>query len=263
MSDNHQFPPSGIFSLFSLAGKHALITGGGSGIGRLIAETLAAAGAKVVVVGRQLEKLQVVTEAITASGGAANSEVFDVTELDSISSFVETVNARYGAVDILVNGVGNNPRLPIADISPDKWRKEIDTNLSSAFFFSQAVAPAMLENGWGRILNIASLQCRLAFTNGAVYGAAKGGIGQLTRAMAQEWSDKGINANALAPGFFPTALTAGVLSGAGADALAARTAIGRNGDLRDLRGAALFLSSPASDYITGQVLFVDGGFSAV
>ena len=251
--------------IFSLTDRHALITGGGSGIGRLIAETLAAAGAKITIAGRRRSKLDSTVAALSAGGADAAGVCCDVTDLDALASFAVEVSDTRGAIDILVNGAGDNPRLPIADITPQKWREVIDTNLSSAFFTAQAVAPQMAARGWGRILNIASLQCRLAFPDGAVYGAGKGGIAQLTRAMAREWSGQGINANAIAPGFFPTAMTAPVLADNpdSADRLAARTAIGRNGELADLRGAVLLLTTSASDYITGQTLFIDGGFTAV
>lgn len=251
--------------LFSLRGRHALVTGGGSGIGQLIAGTLAAAGARVTLAGRRRDKLEAAADAINQRGGDAAGRCCDVTDLPAIAPFVSKVADERGDIDILVNGAGDNPRLPMAEITPDKWRALLDVNLSSAFFAAQAAAPAMAARGWGRILNIASLQCRLAFANGAPYGAGKAGIAQLTRAQAREWSAQGVNSNAIAPGFFPTALTAAVMeqNPASAEALAARTAIGRNGELADLRGVALLLASAASDYITGQVIFVDGGFTAV
>lgn len=252
--------------LFSLRTRHALITGGGSGIGKLIAETLAQAGAKVTLVGRRQEVLDAAAAEISAAHKAdAAAMPGDMTDLPAIAPFMQQVAQARGAVDILVNAAGDNPRLPIAEVTPEQWRQTLDVNLSSAFFAAQALAPPMAQRGWGRILNVASLQCRLAFANGAAYGAGKGGIAQLTRAMAQEWSAAGVNANAIAPGFFPTAMTAPVLAENPQSAahLAARTAIGRNGTLEDLRGAVLLFATPASDYITGQVLFIDGGFTAI
>ncbi len=254
--------------LFSLRGRHALIIGGGSGIGKLTAETLAAAGAKITIVGRRQAVLDAAVSELTATGAATTdiaAASCDITELEAIPDFIAEVTHTRGAIDILVNGAGDNPRLPMAEVTPQKWRQLLDVNLSFAFFTAQATAPAMASRGWGKIINIASLQSNLAFKNGAPYGAGKGGIAQLTRAQAREWSAQGVTVNAIAPGFFPTALTQAVIADNpdSARQLAARTAIGRNGELNDLRGAVLLLATPASDYITGQVLFVDGGFTAV
>ena len=148
-------------------------------------------------------------------------------------------------------------------MTPESWQTTLNINLSMPFFLAQALVPGMREKGWGRIINIASLQSARAFPNGIAYGASKGGVAQLTRAMAEAWSAHGITCNALAPGFFPTELTAAVFGDPTvASANAQRTCIGRNGRLEDLAGPAIFLASPASDYVTGQILFVDGGFTA-
>lgn len=266
--------------LFALSGKHAVITGGGSGIGLTISEALAAAGARVTILGRRAEALtQAVAriaaqansataadanaKAATDSASAPQSYACDVTELDALQEHAAALTAAHGAPDILVNAAGWRTRQAASDITPAVWRATLDTNLSAPFFLARAFAPAMCERGWGRILNIASLQSRLAFEGGIAYGASKGGVAQLTRAMAVEWSAHGVNANAIAPGFFPTAMTASLFDDADTEAaLAARTALGRNGRLADLRGAAVFLCAPASDYISGQILYVDGGFTA-
>ncbi|RPH62280.1 MAG: SDR family oxidoreductase, partial [Burkholderiales bacterium] len=169
----------------------------------------------------------------------------------------------FGAPDILVNAAGVNIRRPMADIVGSDWDTTLAINLAAPFFLAQRLAPAMIDKGWGRIINIASLQAVRAFGQSGPYGASKGGIAQLTRAQAEAWSRDGVNANAIAPGFFDTPLTAPVFGdSARAQAMAERTFVGRNGRMDDLSGAALFLASPASDYVTGQVLFVDGGFSA-
>ncbi|MCK5273849.1 MAG: SDR family oxidoreductase, partial [Alphaproteobacteria bacterium] len=150
-----------------------------------------------------------------------------------------------------------------ADVTPESWNRTLAINLTTPFFLSRALVPAMKEKGRGRIVNIASLQTVRAMPGGIAYGASKGGVGQLTRAMTEEWSRFGITCNAIAPGFFPTELTAPVYEDQGRlDALAAQTAMGRNGELNDLDGLAVFLSAPASDYITGQIVFIDGGFTA-
>lgn len=248
--------------LFALDGKHAVVTGGGSGVGFAIGEALAAVGARLTLVGRRAETLAQAAARIANAGGTAQIHACDLTIIEALDQQAAMLAEAHGAPDILVNAAGWRSREAAADISPAVWRATIDTNLSAPFFLARALAPAMCKRGWGRILNIASLQSRLAFDGGIAYGAAKGGVAQLTRAMAVEWSAHGVNANAIAPGFFPTAMTAPLFDDADtAAALAARTAIGRNGKLTDLAGAAVFLCAPASDYITGQILYLDGGFS--
>ena len=164
---------------------------------------------------------------------------------------------------IQVNAAGINPRQSADDVTPQSWNQTIQLNLSTPFFFAQALVPGMKAAGYGRIINIASLQSVRAFPDGIAYGASKGGVCQLTRAMAEAWSSDGITCNAIAPGFFPTELTAPVFDDNERRGWAAdQTAIGRNGELKDLAGISVFLASPASDYITGQTIFVDGGFTA-
>lgn len=167
-------------------------------------------------------------------------------------------------VDILINAAGINLRQAFAEVTPESWNQQLALNLGAPFFLSQALAPAMASRGWGRIIKIASLQGSRAFANGAPYGAGKGSVVQLTRAIAQAWSNQGVTCNAIGPGYFPTALTAPVINDPALVALhAVRTAIGRNGELQVLHGATVFLSSNASAYITGQTLMVDGGYTAL
>jgi NAD(P)-dependent dehydrogenase (short-subunit alcohol dehydrogenase family) len=244
--------------LFSLEGRTALITGGGSGIGRAIAEALSDAGAEILLAGRRPDPLQAALGTRQGAWFAA-----DVATGDGIAALSGWALARDNAPDIVVNAAGINLREPAEAITPESWDKTLDINLKAPFFLARALVEPMRDKGWGRIINIASLQSARAFENGLAYGASKGGVTQLTRAMAEAWSRHGINANALAPGFFPTELTGAVFADrARAERLAAQTAIGRNGELADLAGPALFLASPASDYVTGQVLYVDGGFTA-
>ena len=243
---------------FSLAGRTALVTGGGSGIGQAIAEALSDAGATIILLGRREDRLR------AALGERAGDVLaLDLLAGDAPAAAAATLAERGAAPDILVNAAGANPRLPADTMPRAAWDETLALNLSVPFFMAQALVPGMRARGWGRILNIASLQSVRAFANGIAYGAAKGGVAQLTRAMAEAWSRDGITANALAPGFFPTELTAPVFAD---DALAAhharQTAIGRNGRLEDLAGPAVFLCSEASGYVTGQVLFVDGGYTA-
>ncbi len=187
----------------------------------------------------------------------------DLADRAALPAAIERVTGCFGAPDILVNAAGINPRRPIDALTASEWDATLEINLSVPFFLAQRLAPAMCERGWGRIINLASLQSVRAFTDGAPYGASKGGVMQLTRALAQAWSSRGVTCNAIAPGFFPTELTAPVFADpTSAGAMAARTMIGRNGALDDLRGTLVYLASRASDYVTGQTLFVDGGFTA-
>ncbi|MEO9150039.1 MAG: SDR family oxidoreductase, partial [Burkholderiaceae bacterium] len=180
-----------------------------------------------------------------------------------LHALAKDAEARLGSVDILVNAAGVNLREPFAEVTPESWQTQIALHLSAPFFMTQALAPGMKHRGWGRIINIASLQSTRAFANSAPYGAGKGGVVQLTRAIAQEWSCFGITCNAIGPGFFPTALTAAVFDNPElAQRNAEQTCVGRNGELTDLYGVTLFLASDASAYITGQTLMVDGGFTA-
>ncbi|MEP3297477.1 MAG: SDR family oxidoreductase [Pseudoruegeria sp.] len=247
-------------ALFDLSGKVACITGASSGLGRRAAIALAAAGASVVGIARRAEALDSLCAEI---GPKAARVVADVATRDSHAQLVSDVSAPFGAPDILIHAAGVNTRQAADDVTPEGWDQTIALNLSAPFFLSQAFVPAMQAKGWGRIVNFASLQSTRAFPGGISYGAAKGGISQLTRAMAEAWSPHGINTNAIGPGFFPTELTAAVFDDpARADRNAAQTCVGRNGTLEDMDGPILFLCSDASAFVTGQVLMVDGGFTA-
>lgn len=247
-------------TLFDLSGKVACITGASSGLGRRAAITLAAAGASVVSIARRAEALDSLCAEI---GPKAARVVADVANRESHAQLVDDVSAPFGAPDILIHAAGVNTRQAADDVTPEGWDQTIALNLSAPFFLSQAFVPAMQAKGWGRIVNFASLQSTRAFPGGISYGATKGGISQLTRAMAEAWSPQGITANAIGPGFFPTELTAAVFEDpARADRNAAQTCVGRNGTLEDMDGPILFLCSDASAFVTGQVLMVDGGFTA-
>ncbi len=249
--------------LFSLAGRVACVTGASSGIGRVLATAFAKAGAAVVGVARREAQLSDWVGEIEASGGRAASCVADLADPAGLPGVAARIAEPFGAPDILVSAAGVNLREPAEEVTPKSWQKTLDVNLSVPFFLAQALVPAMRAKGWGRIINIASLQSARAFPNGIAYGASKGGVTQLTRAMAEAWSRYGITCNALAPGFFPTELTAAVFDDPEISERNARqTCIGRNGGLEDLAGPAIFLASPASDYVTGQIIYVDGGFTA-
>lgn len=255
--------PIEVPSLFSLAGKVAMVTGASSGIGRAMATALAAAGAAVVLVARREDRLALAAAEIHAAGGRAAPVVADVAERAGLAGLAREAARHFGAPDILVNAAGMNPREGADAISPEMWDRTLALNLSAPFFLARELVKQMRPKGWGRIINVASLQSTRAFPDGIAYGASKGGICQLTRAMAEAWSGTGINCNAIAPGFFRTELTAPVFADAGlVERLARQTAVGRNGRLEDLHGIAVFLAAPASDYITGQTIYVDGGFTA-
>ena len=246
--------------LFSVEGRVACVTGASSGLGRRAAELLVAAGAKVVGLARRLDALE---DWQASAGQNARAVQGDVTDRGAYPALLDQISRPFGAPDILVHAAGLNLRQAADDVTPDGWDATLAVNLSAPFFLSQAFVPAMRDKGWGRIVNFASLQSFRAFPAGIAYGATKGGIAQLTRAMAEAWSSSGINANAIGPGFFPTELTAAVFADdARAARNAAQTCVGRNGVPEDLDGPLLFLCSDASRYVTGQVLMVDGGFTA-
>ncbi len=246
--------------LFGLTGRVACVTGASSGLGRRAASVLAAAGAQVVGVARRADALE---SWRSETGRNAATIVADVADRAGLADLTAQIAAPFGPPDILVHAAGINTRQPADAVTQDGWDVTLALNLSAPFFLSQACVPAMKAKGWGRIVNFASLQTTRAFPGGIAYGASKGGIGQLTRAMAEAWSPHGITANAIGPGFFPTELTEAVFSDpARAARNAAQTCVGRNGEMRDLDGPLLFLCSEASAFVTGQILMVDGGYTA-
>lgn len=249
--------------LFNLTGKVAAVIGGSSGIGKAIGEALASAGAKVVLLARRKDQLENTVSEISKENGVAGYIVADLANRESIPDIAIQTSAVFGSPSILVNCAGVNLRESYQAISLDTWDQTIHLNLSVPFFFARELLPPMQAQGWGKIINIASLQSSRAFADSIPYSASKAGVVQLTRAMAEAWSKNGITCNAIAPGFFPTDLTAPVFNNPErAQWAASQTAIGRNGEMQDLHGVAIFLASPASDYITGQTIYVDGGFTA-
>lgn len=247
--------------LFSLEGRTALVTGGSSGIGYAFAHALGRAGAGLVLAARRPVELAQAAARLAGEGVVARTVSADLSTLPGVEHLI--AEARGIGIDVLVNAAGMNLRQPFQEVSADAFDLHMAVHLRAPFLLTQGLAPAMKQRGWGRIVNVASLQTWRAFPNSAPYGAAKAGVGQLTRAIAEAWSRYGITCNAIAPGFFETPLTAAVFADpARAAANAAQTAIGRNGRLEDLDGAIVFLASDASAYVTGQILSVDGGFTA-
>jgi gluconate 5-dehydrogenase len=247
--------------LFDLTGRTALVTGGNSGIGLAMARALGMAGADVVVVARRVTELASAREAIEREGIACSAVPADLSDPDAPQAVGAAMAER--TVDILVNAAGINLRRPFREVTAADFDLHMALHLRAPFLLTQVFAPGMAERRFGRIINVASLQSWRAFSDSAPYGAAKGGVLQLTRAIAEEWSRHDVTCNAIAPGFFPTPLTAPVFGDPERAARnAAQTATGRNGELDDLVGATVFLASKAAAYVTGQTLAVDGGFTA-
>lgn len=246
--------------IFDLAGKTACVTGASSGLGQVMADALVANGARVVGVARRKAALE------NWTAGRTGQAAFVVSDLGSVSDYAElaaAVSEPFGSPDILINAAGINLRQSADQVTHQGWQSTLDLNLTVPFFLAQALVPSMRKKNWGRIVNVASLQTYRAFANGIAYGASKAGVGQLTRAMAEAWSPHGIMANAVAPGFFKTELTGPVFANTDlAEHHARQTCIGRNGEPRDIAGPVVFLCSDAAGYVTGQILAVDGGYTA-
>lgn len=250
-------------SLFDLSGRTALVTGGNSGIGLAMARGLGLAGARLVLVARRETELMQAAAQLEADGIDARWFTADLARPEVAAQLGQACASAALDIDILVNAAGINLRQPFDAVSAEAFDLHMAVHLRAPFLLAQRFAPGMAERGHGRIINVASLQSWRAFADSAPYGAAKGGVLQLTRATAEAWSRQGVTCNAIAPGFFPTPLTAPVFGDPERAARnAAQTAIGRNGELDDLVGATVFLASSASAYVTGQTLAVDGGFTA-
>jgi NAD(P)-dependent dehydrogenase (short-subunit alcohol dehydrogenase family) len=254
-----------ILDQFRLDGRNAVITGASSGIGRAMAGFLAEAGAHVVLVARRESELSAAADEINSEQGKAAYVAADLGQRDQLGAIAARCKSRVesASIDIVVNAAGLNLREPPDSVTLESWDATLNLNLAVPFFFTREFVPEMCARKYGRVINIASLQSTRAFSNGLPYGASKGGVCQLTRAMAEAWSRDGICCNALAPGFFPTELTAPVFDDpTSREHFAQQTAIGRNGELADLAGVTVFFAAAASNYITGQTLAVDGGFTA-
>ena len=247
---------------FSLENKVALITGGTSGLGKMMALALAKAGAFVWIASSRDNADETLQE-IKQQGSNGSFVQVDVTSSDALEKIVSKILKESNTIDILVNAAGINLRTSAEELTLNEWQKTIDINLTAPFYLSQLVADTMKKNNWGRIINIASLQSLRAFDNSIPYGASKGGVMQLTRALAQAYSKDGILVNAIAPGFFRTNLTESLFQDPDKlEALANKTMMGRNGEEKDIFGISVFLCSDANSYVTGQTVFLDGGFSA-
>jgi 2-deoxy-D-gluconate 3-dehydrogenase len=240
-----------------------VVTGGNGGIGLGMARGLARAGATVAVAARNADKSRRAVAEIAALGAAAEAFQVDVADEGSVAALVRDVVARFGRVDVLVNNAGMNIRKPLQELTLDEWRRVLDTNLTSAFLASRAVYPVMKAQGGGKIINIGSMMSIFGGAILPVYGASKGGIVQLTRSLAVGWARDNIQVNAVLPGWIDTDLTAQArLQIAGLnETVLARTPAKRWGTIEDMAGIAVFLASPASDFVTGTAIPVDGGYS--
>ena len=247
--------------LFDLTGALALVTGSSRGLGATFAAGLGQAGARVVLHGRDAEALARTAAEVEGVGGTV---AFDVTDVEAVRAGVDALVAEHGVPDVLVNNAGVQRRAPFAEFPVADWDTVIATNLSSAFYVSRAVVPGMVERGSGKIVNIASVQSMLARRTIAPYSASKGGLVQLTKGMAADLARSGIQVNAISPGYFDTEMNQALVQDEEFTAwVEQRTPAGRWGRVEDLVGGLLFLCSPASDFVNGQVLYVDGGMLAV
>ncbi|SDJ09863.1 SDR family NAD(P)-dependent oxidoreductase [Alteribacillus bidgolensis] len=249
--------------IFNLTGKTALITGGSKGIGLGMAKALGKAGANIVIASRGEEDLQKAAEDIRSFGATVKQKQTDVTDKNNVNDLIDFTVREFGSLDILVNNAGRNIRKKLIDIEEDDWNNVLDTNLKGIFLTGQAAAHQMITQKSGKIINISSIFGRVGGSFQTSYAASKGGINQLTKVWADELSLEGINVNAIAPAYIKTPMTQGWLSDEKRfNEIVDKTMMKRVGELKDLEGPVVFLASEAASYVTGQILYVDGGWTA-
>jgi gluconate 5-dehydrogenase len=249
--------------LFDLSGRTALITGSSQGIGLALAQGLATAGARLILNGRDEKKLAEAAAALRRGGAEVATARFDVTDAAEIATALARVQTEFAPIDVLVNNAGIHRRAPLAEMTETQFREVIDTNLTSAFLVTRAVAPQMITRGSGKIINVCSLMSEVGRPTTGNYAAAKGGLKMLTRAMAVEWARHNLQINGIGPGYILTALTKPLADDPEFDRwIRGRTPAGRWGLPEELVGAAVFLAAPASNFVNGQILYVDGGLLA-
>ena len=250
-------------SLFSLEGKIALITGSGQGIGLALAEGLSEAGAHVVLNGRDKAKLERAQKTLLAAGRKASVAAFDVTDQKAVEAGVAGIEADIGPIDILINNAGMQKRAPITEFPVEGWHEVMNTNLHSVFYVTQAVTKRMVPRKRGKVISIGSVMSELGRATIIPYTASKGAVKMMTRGLAAELGKHNIQANAIGPGYFATPLNQALIENPDFDAwLKTRTPAGRWGRVEELQGACIFLASSASDFVNGQILYVDGGVLA-
>ena len=250
------------FPGLSLEGRTAVVLGGTSGIGLALTKGLADAGADVISTSRRSEQVEQAAAEIESRGRKTLRVPSDVMQRASLQELLKQVLDRFGKVDVLVNCAGRTKRVPTLEMTDEDWSAILETNLTGTLRGCQVFAPPMLERGYGRIVNIASLASFVGLLDVAAYTASKSGVAGLTRALAVEWGPKGVNVNAIAPGVFRTALNTALLDSPRGKELLARTPLGRYGKVEELQGACVFLASESASFVNGEVLTVDGGFLA-
>ncbi|SAL62231.1 Short-chain dehydrogenase/reductase SDR [Caballeronia udeis] len=252
-----------MLKMFDLSGKRALVTGSSTGIGFALSRGLAGAGAQVILNGRNEARLAEAVERLRGEGLTADASSFDVTSPSEVSAAIERIEREHGPIDILVNNAGMQRRAPLDQFSHEQWQELMKTNVDSVFLVGQAVARFMITRGAGKIVNICSVQSELGRPDIAAYTATKGAVKMLTKGMAIDWGKHGIQVNGLGPGYFKTELTEALVNNETFSAwLIGRTPSRRWGDVEDLVGAAIFLTSAASNFVNGHILYVDGGVTA-
>lgn len=248
---------------FDLSGKVAMVTGATRGLGEVAANALAKAGASVAVCGRSRGDLDRVTAALRGQGVEAEGFTLDVLDKAKVHDSVARVLARFGRVDILVNNAGVNHRVPLLEFPEEEWDRVIATNLKGYFLVAQAVAPQMIERGYGKVINMSSILGAVGLPMQAAYASSKGGVDQLTKVMALEWARLGVRVNAIGPTYFETELVTQLRNDPERfNFINERTPMGRWGYPSELEGIVIFLAAPASDFITGQTVYIDGGWTA-
>jgi NAD(P)-dependent dehydrogenase (short-subunit alcohol dehydrogenase family) len=249
--------------LFDLTGKVAMVTGSTRGLGEVTAKALAKAGADVAVCGRNRADLDRVSAAIRDLGRNSAGFALDVTLKDKVHEGVEQILEHFGKVDILVNNAGTNYRVPVLEYPEEAWDLIINTNLKGYFLVAQAVVPQMLERGYGKVINMSSIFGKVPLPDQLAYASSKGGVNQMTKVMALEWAKQGVRVNAIGPTYFETDMVAQIRNDPRRfKFINERTPMGRWGHLPELEGIVIFLAAPASDFITGQTIYIDGGWTA-
>jgi len=251
-------------SPFDLTARLALVTGSSQGIGFALAKALGQAGASVVLNGRDGAKLEAAAGELRNAGLHVNTAAFDVTDQQAVAEGIARIEREVGPIEILINNAGIQRRMPLQDFPPETWAEVMHVNLDSVFYVAQAVARAMIPRGHGKIINICSVQSELGRPSIAPYAASKGAVKMLTKGMCADWAAYGLQVNGLGPGYFETELTRPLVENKEFSAwLCKRTPAGRWGKVDELGGAVVFLAAPASDFVNGQILYVDGGLTSV